>query len=117
VDAIVTVLNGKAKYFLNVSRNPHHWILLKLTGRQSNRMGVGAQIRITGDDGMQQYNAATTAVGYACSSDSRVHFGLGASETIAEIEIKWPSGIRQILKDVAADQILSIEEPGVSAEQ
>jgi len=73
-------------------------------------MGLGAQVRITGEDGLKQYNQATTAVGYACASDSRIHFGLGAAKAIREIEIKWPSGIRQTLRSVAADRILTIEE-------
>ncbi len=111
IDAVVTVLNGPLKYFHNVSKNGNHWILLKLTGKKSNRMGLGAQIRVTTEDGKSQYNEATTAVGYACASDSRVHFGLGASKTIREIDIRWPSGIHQVLNDVAADQILAVEEP------
>jgi hypothetical protein len=111
MDAVVSVLNGTVKYFHNISRNGNHWILLKLTGKKSNRMALGAQIRITGEDGAKQYNEVTTAVGYACASDSRVHFGLGASKTIREIDIKWPSRIHQVLHNVAADQILAIEEP------
>ncbi|MEI9975968.1 MAG: ASPIC/UnbV domain-containing protein [Ignavibacteriota bacterium] len=43
--------------------------------------------------------------------DSRVHFGLGASTAIREVDIKWPSRIHQVLKDVPADQILTIKEP------
>ncbi len=112
IDAVVTVLNGKSEYFHNVSRTGNHWILLKLVGAKSTRMGIGAQIRITGEDGVKQYNEVTTATGYACSSDSRVHFGLGASKVIREIEIQWPSRIRQVLQNVPADQILTIEEPG-----
>ena len=111
IDAVVSVLNGKVQYFHNISKNANHWILLKLTGRRSNRMAIGAQIRITGEDGAQQYNEVTTAVGYACSSDARVHFGLGASKTIREIDIRWPSRIHQVLHNVAADRILAIEEP------
>jgi hypothetical protein len=111
IDAVVTVLNGPLKYFHNVSKNGNHWILLKLAGKKSNRMGLGAQIRVTTEDGKSQYNEATTAVGYACASDSRVHFGLGASKTIRELDIRWPSGIHQVLNDVAADQILTVEEP------
>jgi hypothetical protein len=111
IDAVVSVLNGKVKYFHNISQNGNHWILLKLAGKKSNRMALGAQIRITGEDGAKQYNEVTTAVGYACASDSRVHFGLGASKTIREIDIKWPSRIHQVLHNVAADQILAIEEP------
>jgi hypothetical protein len=111
IDAVVSVLNGQVEYFHNISQNGNHWILLKLTGKKSNRMALGAQIRITGEDGAKQYNEVTTAVGYACASDSRVHFGPAASKTIREIDIKWPSRIHQVLHNVAADQILTIEEP------
>jgi hypothetical protein len=112
IDAVVSVLNGKAEYFHNITRNENHWILLKLVGTQSNRMGLGAQIRVTGEDGSKQYNEGTTATGYACSSDSRVHFGLGKSKTIREIDVTWPSRVHQTLRDVAADQILTVTEPG-----
>jgi hypothetical protein len=111
MDAVVTVLNGKVKYFHNISKNANHWILLKLVGKKSSRMAIGAQIRITDEVGARQYNEVTTAVGYASASDSRVHFGLGASETIREIDIKWPSRIHQVLHNVVADRILTIEEP------
>ena len=117
IDAVVTVLNGSLRYFHNASKNNNHWIQLKLVGKKSNRMGLGAQVRITGEDGKIQYNEATTAVGYACASDSRVHFGLGQSRGIREIEIRWPSGARQVLRDVASDQVLKVEEqapPGMN---
>jgi enediyne biosynthesis protein E4 len=110
IDAVVTVLNGPLKYFHNISKNSNHWISLKLVGKKSNRMGLGAKVRITGEDGKVQYNHATTAVGYACASDSRVHFGLGGSRVVREIEITWPSGTRQVLRDVPSDQILKVEE-------
>jgi enediyne biosynthesis protein E4 len=83
---------------------------LKLIGVKSNRMGLGAQIRITGEDGKKQYNEVSTAVGYACASDSRVHFGLGSSKILREIDIQWPSRLHQTLRNVAADQLLTIEE-------
>jgi hypothetical protein len=110
IDAVVTVLNGSLKCFHNISKNSNHWIILKLVGKKSNRMGLGARVRITGEDGKVQYNHATTAVGYACASDSRVHFGLGGSRVVREIEITWPSGIRQMLRNVPSDQILKVEE-------
>ncbi|MBZ5586353.1 MAG: CRTAC1 family protein, partial [Acidobacteriia bacterium] len=110
MDAVVTVLNGDVQYFHNLSPGGNHWILLKLVGVKSNGMGLGAQVRVTTPDGMKQCNHATTSTGYAASSDPRVHFGLGGSKRIAEIEIAWPSGIHQVLRDVAADQILTIQE-------
>lgn len=111
MDAVVTVLNGAVKLFHNVSDGNAQWILLKLVGTKSNRMGIGAQIRITTEDGRSQWNELTTSVGYASSSDSRVHFGLGAARRIKEIEIRWPSGIRQLLHNVDVARILTIQEP------
>jgi enediyne biosynthesis protein E4 len=111
IDAVVSVLGGPVKLFHNISENDHHWIVLKLVGIKSNRMGIGGQIRITAEDGSSHWNHVTTAVGYASSSDSRVHFGLGANQRIKEIQIRWPSGIRQQLHNVQVDQILTVEEP------
>jgi hypothetical protein len=99
------------KLFRNISGEDNHWILLKLVGTRSNRMGIGAQVRITTEDGRSQWNEVTTAVGYASSSDSRVHFGLGANRRIKEIEIRWPSGVKQVLHDADVDHIMTIQEP------
>ncbi len=111
IDAVVTVLNGAVKLFHNASSNDNHWILLKLVGSKSNRMGIGAQIHITTEDGKSQWNEVTTAVGFASSSDSRVHFGLRSSRRIKEIEIRWPSGIKQVLHDADVDRIMTVHEP------
>ena len=110
VDAVVSVLNGLAKIFHNTTRNGNHWILLTLRGTKSNRMGIGAKIRLTAGDGSVQYDHVTTSVGYASSSDSRVHFGLGANTAVREIQIAWPSGIQQVLYDVIADRVVTIKE-------
>jgi hypothetical protein len=111
MDAVVSVLNGDAKIFHNTTQNGNHWILLKLAGTKSNRMGIGAKIRLTAADGSVQYNHATTSTGYASSSDPRVHFGLGANAVAKEIQISWPSGIKQVLRDVAADRVVTVTEP------
>jgi hypothetical protein len=111
MDAVVSTLNGEVKLFHNISNTGNHWILLRLVGTRSNRMAIGAKVRITTDDGRSQWNEVTTAVGYACSSDVRVHFGLGASRMVKEVEIMWPSRIRQVLRNIEADRIVSIEEP------
>lgn len=111
IDAVVTVLGGPVQILRNISETGNHWILLKLVGKKSNRMGIGAQIHITTEDGASQWNEVTTAVGYTASSDSRVHFGLGKNRLIKDVEIRWPSGIKQVLHEVAADQILLVEEP------
>ncbi len=109
VDAVVTVLNGPPQILMNRTSNGNHWILLKLVGVKSNRDGIGTKVKITTAQG-SQYNEATTTVGYNSSSDKRVHFGLGAAATIDSIELTWPSGIKQVVKNVKADQILTITE-------
>jgi hypothetical protein len=114
MDVVVSVLNGPAKLFRNITPTSNHWILLQLRGTTSNRMGIGAQIKLTTPDGAKQFNEVTTSVGYASSSDCRVHFGLGVSKTAAQIEIVWPSGIRQTLRNVQADRIVTIEEPAAT---
>jgi hypothetical protein len=111
MDVVVNVLNGKAKVFHNTTKNENHWLLLKLTGVKSNRMGIGAQIRVTAADGSIQYNHVTTSTGYASSSDPRVHFGLGASRVAKEIQILWPSGRKQVLRDVVVDRVMEVSEP------
>ena len=111
IDAVVSSLGGQLQIFRNVTQNQNHWIELKLRGTKSNRMGIGARIKIVGNDGKAQWNHVTTSVGYAASSDSRVHFGLGPTASkLREIEILWPSGIKQILKDVQADHVITIDE-------
>lgn len=114
MDLVVTSLGGPVRVLRNITETHNHWILLKLVGTKSNRMGLGAQIRVTTDDGRKLYNEATTSTGYAASSDPRVHFGLGTSRVIREIEIRWPSGTRQLLHDVTPDRVLVVTEPSSS---
>lgn len=111
IDLVLNVLNGPARLLHNTSPPSNHWLLIKLTGTASNRMGIGARIRLTDSLGRVQSNHATTSTGYAASSDPRVHFGLGAAESARKVEIFWPSGITQVLTGVAADRILDVREP------
>ncbi len=114
IDAVVAVMNGLPEIMMNRSRNANHWILLALVGTKSNRDGLGARVKITTASG-SQYNQVTTAVGYNSSSDKRVHFGLGPAANIDRIEIAWPSGIKQVLTNVKADQILTVKEAATDA--
>ena len=111
VDIVVSVLGGQVQLFHNLTTTDNHWVLVKLVGTKSNRMAIGAQIHITTEDGHSQWNEVTTAVGYASSSDNRVHFGLGPNKHIKTMEIRWPSGVRQVVNDPAIDRVLTIEEP------
>jgi hypothetical protein len=111
VDIVVSVIGERPELLYNVTADGGHWLELRLEGTKSNRDGIGASVKLTGESGRVQYNHATTAVGYASSSDRRVHFGLGADRTAREIEIRWPSGARQVLRDVGTGQVLKVVEP------
>jgi enediyne biosynthesis protein E4 len=110
MDIVVTQLNGPAKVLHNITASSNHWLTICLRGVRSNRMGIGASLILTFDNGQHQYGYATTSVGYASSSDSRVQFGLGRAERVRTLEIEWPGGIRQSLHDVFADQVLHVVE-------
>ena len=109
MDAVVSVLNGAPEIWMNRSNNESHWIILNLVGVKSNRDGLGTKMKLTTSLGTQ-YNHATTAGSYNSSSDKRVHFGLGSAAVVDSIELTWPSGIKQVLKDVKADQIVTVTE-------
>ena len=110
LDAVVTSNDGALYVLHNSTKTQNHWLTLELIGRRSNRDAIGADVKLTTAKG-SQWATVTTAGSYLSSSDKRVHFGLGAETVARTIEIRWPSGIRQTLKDVGADQILNVEEP------
>ena len=110
VDVAVTRIGAPAALLRNASSGTGHWLGIRLRGRRANRDGIGAMIRVRGTSGAEQWNRVTTAVGYGSSSDRVAHFGMGADARAAEIEIQWPGGGRQTLKDVAVDRVLDVEE-------
>ena len=110
MDAVVTTNDGPVYVLHNETKTANHWIQLMLVGHRSNRDGIGAEITITTATG-SQYATVSTASSYLSASDKRVHFGLGKDPSLQKIEVRWPSGVRQTLKDVRGDQILQVDEP------
>jgi hypothetical protein len=110
VDAVVSTSEGPAHVLLNQTPRSNHWLILKLTGHKSNRDAIGAEVKVVTARGAQMATV-TTAGSYLSSSDKRVHFGLGPETNVKAVEIRWPSGILQTLRDVKADQILAVDEP------
>ena len=106
IDAVVSSLGEPAELWRNVSPTSQHWLVLHLHGTKSNRDGIGAAVRLG-----NQYAEMTTTVGYASSADSGIHFGLGSMASVNKIEILWPSGTKQTLTNVKADQVLDVTEP------
>jgi enediyne biosynthesis protein E4 len=111
LDIVVTSLNEHPRILMNTADSGNHWLMLSLTGHKSNRDAIGAKIKLTTASGRVLYNHVSVSVGFMSSSDKRVHFGLGQETRVASIEIRWPSGVQQVLKDVGADQFLKIDEP------
>jgi hypothetical protein len=110
LDAVVTTNDGPVHVLHNQTQTQNRWLLLRLVGHSSNRDAIGAEVELVTAAG-SQFATVSTASSYLSASDKRVHFGLGKESSIQRIEIRWPSGIRQTIKDVRADQILQIDEP------
>ena len=105
MDAVMSCLGGPPILLLNRGGENNHWLSISLQGTRSNRDGYGARVSVNG-----QTRVATSTGSYLCANDKRLHFGLGAAEK-ATIEILWPSGVKQILNNVSADQFLAVREP------
>ncbi len=103
IDVVTTVLAAHPQFYYNRGGSAH-WLTITLRGTRSNRDGLGARVQVNG-----QTRFATTAGSYESASDKRLHFGLGSAEK-AQVDIKWPSGIHQVLNDVRADQFLEVRE-------
>jgi len=112
LDAAVSALNAPIELWWNrtAQEGPAaHWLQLRLTGKQSNRSAVGAEVRCHAG-GRLQVRTVSGSMGYGSTSDLTVHFGLGEA-TKAVIEIRWPSGVTQQLGEVEANQRLNPAEP------
>ena len=109
-DLFVVNSNQPAVLLRNDTASANHWLTLRLVGTRSNRDGLGSRVTVrTGD--REQTQQTRSSFSYLSQSDPRLFFGLGAYDRADRIDIAWPSGIRQQLKDVEADQILNISEP------
>jgi enediyne biosynthesis protein E4 len=109
VDVVVLDMDGPPQLLLNVSANGNHRVLFKLVGTKSNKMGIGAKLVVI--SGKITQTAEVRAGGsYLSSNDPRLHFGLGADDRMSQVEIRWPMGEKEILKDVPADFIYTVTE-------
>ncbi len=85
------------------------WLSLKLVGTKSNRDAIGARVTVNAE-GHQQLQEVRSGGGYISQSDFRLHFGLGKATKAEIVEVKWPSGLRQVFHDVDADKFYQIQE-------
>jgi len=116
---------GYVKGPLFVWMNPggeNHWLTLRLKGRMgvdgtgSNADGIGARVyleaAVNGTDTLTQVQEVTASSAFLSMSSLDVSFGLGAATKAERITILWPSGVKQVIEDAGADQIMEVTEPG-----
>ena len=110
VDAFLVNLGAPGQLLHNVTASAGHWLMVRLTGTKSNRDGIGATVEVVGN-GIKQKSERVAGSGYLGQDDWRLHFGLGSAAKAEQIIVNWPSGTRQVLENVPADQILEVREP------
>ena len=111
-DLDIAIANqGQAPVLLeNRSGSGNNWITIKALGKADNHFGMGAKVLIEAG-GKQQTGEINNVGSYASAHDVRLSFGLGKVKTITQITVQWPNGTKQVLKDIAANQFLTIEQP------
>ena len=108
IDILIVNLSEAPSLLRNDVSGNHHWLKVKLVGTKSNRSAIGARVLAKYGKKIQAQEVLSQSSFYS-ASDPRLHFGLGG-ETSADLEIRWPSGMRQTLKGVEANQIVTIKE-------
>jgi hypothetical protein len=94
---------------LNRGGNTNHRALFKLVGTKSNKMAIGARVTVRAGK-LVQLNEVRAGGSYLSQNDPRLHFGLGTNAKMDEIEIQWPSGKVESLRNIPADFIYTIVE-------
>jgi len=109
VDVIVEDLDGVPMLLHNQGIPGRHWVSFELAGTKSNRLAIGARLKIVAG-GVTQTEEVRSGGGYLSQHDLRVHFGLGAATKIDSLEIRWPSGKVETVTGLAADKFYAVLE-------
>ncbi len=109
LDLIVSNLNEPVAVYRN-NASTGHSLLVRLEGGRSNRFGLGALLRAKTQAG-EQVRWLSPMTGYNSTNEPLVHFGLGNETKVAELTVDWPSGQRQVFRDLKADTLFTIAEP------
>jgi hypothetical protein len=109
VDAFLVNLGAPGTLLHNTAPAAGHWIKVRLQGTKSNRDGIGAVVEVIAGS-LKQRAERVAASGYLSQDDWRLHFGLGSATRADRIAITWPSGAKQVLENVPADQVVTVRE-------
>ena len=110
MDVVITSVGRKPALLKNQGDRAGHWLLIRAEGTTSNRFGLGATVRIETASATDVYEINNVA-SYQSANDIRVHVGVGSAKVVRRIEVRWPSGTKQELRDVPVNQVLAIKEP------
>jgi hypothetical protein len=115
IDIVVNTVNDFPQLLRCDSRTANNWIKIKTFGSKSNRSGIGARLkcvtRLPGENKPhEQIDEVRSGGSYISQNDLRVHFGLGKAEKVDLLEIRWPSGQVDTLKDIKPNQLVFIKE-------
>jgi enediyne biosynthesis protein E4 len=115
IDVVVNAVNDYPQLLRCDTKLDHNWIKIRTIGTKSNRSGIGARLMCTthapGDaKPHQQIDEVRSGGGYFSQNDLRVHFGLGKAEKVDMLEIRWPSGQVDTLKDIKPNQVIFVKE-------
>ena len=115
IDVVVNTVNDYPQLLRCSSSAGNNWIKIRTIGTKSNRSGIGARlICVTHPAGEtkphQQIDEVRSGGSYISQNDLRIHFGLGKAEKVDMLEIRWPSGHIDTLKDVKANQLIFVKE-------
>ncbi len=109
LDMFVANANAEPYLYRNTSPAGPHWAQFALEGTKSNKAAVGAQVRLTAD-GKTRLQFINGGNGFASQSTRRVHFGLGEVAKIDQIEVRWPTGNKEVFTGLSADKLTRIVE-------
>ena len=109
LDILVANANGEQRFYRNTMPAGPHWVAFLLEGTKSNRQAVGAQLRLTAGN-TTWLRFVDGGNSFAGQSSARVHFGLAAHSAFDAVEVRWPSGLKETFRGLAADRLHKIVE-------
>ena len=109
MDVVIGNLDGIPTLLKNPGIPGRHWVSFELAGTKSNRLAIGARLKIVAG-GVTQTEEIHSGGSYLSQNDLRVHFGLRTATKLDSVEIHWPSGASQVIKDLATDKFYSVLE-------
>ena len=114
IDVVVENIDGSPMVLHNMilhneGTGSNHWITIQLVGTRSNRLGLGAKVRVVAGS-LSEIDEVRSGGSYLSQNDLRVHFGLGSADRVDRVEVRWPSGGTQVLQNLAPDRFYIVKE-------